>query len=339
MAVFWSKKITLNTVCVLVVLCCFCASAQDRETMIAKAKEEKTLVYYSTTDIRDGTAMVHAFQKKYPFIEPKLFRLGSTQVVVKVLQEHRGGAHLFDVISATSFQFYEIFKEDLFQKYDSSERRAFLDDFKDKAGYWTSVYHNASIIAYNTNLLKPPDLPKSYDDLLDPKWKGKMLMDNRETEWYASMLQVLGREKGHQFMRGLAKQNLSFRPGRTLITQVLASGEAPLAVNNYDHLVQSAKKRGAPVESIPANPVISRVTPIALGRYAPHPNVGKLFIDFSLSEEGQKILRSFGRSSACKGIEPDDLQKKGVKLYVSDISLAKDYARYDKEFREIFGLK
>lgn len=333
------KNTVLGAAFALMILFGSTLFAQDREAIIAKAKEEKTLVYYSTTDIRDGTAMVHAFQKKYPFIEPKLFRLGSTQVVVKVLQEHRGGAHLFDVISATSFQFYEIFKEDLFQKYDSPERRAFLDDFKDKEGYWTSVYHNASIIAYNTNLLKPADLPKSYDDLLDPKWKGKMLMDNRETEWYASMLQVLGREKGQQLMRGLAKQNLSFRPGRTLITQVLASGEAPLAVNNYDHLVQSAKKRGAPVESIPANPVISRVTPIALGRYAPHPNVGKLFIDFSLSEEGQKILRSFGRSSARKGIEPDDLQKKGVKLYVSDISLAKDYSRYDKEFREIFGLK
>jgi iron(III) transport system substrate-binding protein len=312
--------------------------AQDREAMIAKAKEEKTLVYYSTTDIRDGTAMMHAFQKKYPFVEPKLFRLGSTQIVVKVLQEHRGGVHLFDVLSATSCQFYEIFKEDLFQKYDSPERRAFFDDFKDKDGYWASAYHNASVMAYNTSLLKPAELPKSYDDLLEPKWKGKMLMDNRETEWYASMIQVLGRDKAVKFMRGLAKQDLSFRNGRTLITQVLASGEAPLAVNNYDHLVQSAKKRGAPVESIPATPVISRVTPIALGKYAPHPNIGRLFIDFSLSEEGQKILRSFGRSSARKGIDPDELQKKGIKLYVSDISLAKDYARYDKEFREIFGL-
>ena len=312
--------------------------AQDREAMIAKAKEEKTLVYYSTTDIRDGTAMVHAFQKKYPFVEPKLFRLGSTQIVIKVLQEHRGGVHLFDVLSATSFQFYEIFKEDLFQKYDSPERRAFLDDFKDKDGYWASAYHNASVMAYNTGLLKPAELPKSYDDLLESKWKGKMLMDNRETEWYASMIQVLGREKTVKLMRGLAKQDLSFRNGRTLITQVLASGEAPLAVNNYDHLVQSAKKRGAPVESIPATPVISRVTPIALGKYAPHPNIGRLFIDFSLSEEGQKILRSFGRSSARKGIDPDELQKKGIKLHVSDISLAKDYARYDKEFREIFGL-
>src|SRR5262249_32640071 len=151
MVISWCKAVTLNTVFVLVVLSLSGASAQDREAMIAKAKEEKILVYYSTTDIRDGTAMVHAFQKKYPFIEPKLFRLGSTQVVVKVLQEHRGGAHLFDVISATSFQFYEIFKEDLFQKYDSPERRAFLDEFKDKDGYWTSAYHNASVIAYNTS--------------------------------------------------------------------------------------------------------------------------------------------------------------------------------------------
>jgi len=312
---------------------------QDRDAVIAKAKEEKEFVYYSTTDIRDGTAMVHAFQKKYPFVEPKLFRLGSTQVVVKVLQEHRGGAHLFDVISATSFQFYEIFKENLFQKYESPERRVFAEDFKDRDGYWVSAYHNASVVAYNTNLLKPSDLPKSYDDLLNPRWKGKMLMDSRETEWYASMLQILGREKGLRLMRGLAKQDLSFRPGRTLITQVLGAGEAPLAVNDYDHLVQSAKKLGAPVESLPLTPVVSRVTPIALGRYAPHPNVGKLFIDFALSEEGQKILRGFGRSSARKGIEPDDLQRKGIKLYVSDISLAKDYARYDKEFKEIFGLK
>lgn len=314
-------------------------AAEDGRAILSKAKEEKVLVFYSTTDIRDGTALVHAFQKKYPFIEPRLFRLGTTQMVVRVLQEHRAGAHLFDVLSATSFQFYEIFKEDLFQKYESPEGRAFLEDFKDKDGYWTSAYHNASVIAYNTNLVKATDLPKSYDELLDPKWKGKMLMDNRETEWYASMLQILGREKGLRLMRGLAKQDLNFRPGRTLITQVLASGEFPLAVNDYDHLVQSAKKRGAPVESIPAYPVISRVTPIGLGRYAPHPNVGKLFIDFVLSQEGQKILRSFGRSSSHKAIEPDELQKKGIKLYVSDISLAKDYARYDKEFTEIFGLK
>jgi hypothetical protein len=89
MAISWSKALTVNAVLALMFAGCFCGFAQDRESIIAKAKEEKTLVYYSTTDIRDGTAVVHAFQKNSPFIEPKLFRLGSTQVVVKVLQEHR----------------------------------------------------------------------------------------------------------------------------------------------------------------------------------------------------------------------------------------------------------
>jgi len=163
------KQIYILTVVLLVSLLAVPTWSQDRDAIIAKAKEEKEFVYYSTTDIRDGTAMVHAFQKKYPFIEPKLLRLGSTQVVVKVLQEHRGGAHLFDVISATSFQFYEIFNENLFQKYESPERRAFAEDFKDKDGVWVSAYHNASVVAYNTHLLKPADLPKSYDDLLGAK--------------------------------------------------------------------------------------------------------------------------------------------------------------------------
>ena len=162
----WRNLTSFIAFAMLIVWLASSVSAQDRDAMIAEAKKEKVFVYYSTTDIRDGTAMVHAFQKKYPFVEPKLLRLGSTQVVVKVLQEHRGGVHLFDVISATSFQFYEIHKEGLFQRYDSPERRAFADDFKDKEADWVSAYHNASVVSYNTNLVKPQELPRSYDDLL-----------------------------------------------------------------------------------------------------------------------------------------------------------------------------
>ena len=317
----------------------FAFAAEDRDAILAKAKEEKILVVYSTVEIKDGSAVMEAFQKRYPFVEQKLLRLGSTQMSVKVLQEHRAGSHFFDVTQVGDFVFYEFSSAGLFQPYDSPERRAFPEDFKDKQGFWTSAYHNAGVISYNTNLVKPVDVPKSMDDLLDPKWKGKMLMDSNGPEWYAAMLQVLGQEKGLRFMRSLASQNLNFRPSRSLITETLASGEFGLAVNNYYHLVQSAKGRGAPVESVAAYPVISRVHTIALGRYAPHPNLGKLYVDFVLSEEGQKILRSFGRSSSRKGMEPDELQKRGVKLYVTDMSLGKNYANYMKEFREIFGIK
>jgi iron(III) transport system substrate-binding protein len=315
------------------------AAGEDQNALVTKAKEEKTLVIYSTMELKDGIALAEAFQKKYLSVEAKLLRLGSTQMSVKVLQEHRAGSHLFDVTQVGDFVFYELFRAGLFQAYVSPERRAFAEDFKDKQGFWTSAYHNAGVIAYNTNVVKPDDVPKSIDDLLQPKWKGKMLMDSNGPEWYAAMVQILGQEKGLRFMRSLASQDLNFRPSRNLITEILTSGVFGLAVNNYYHLVQSAKERGAPVESVAAYPVISRVHTIALGRYAPHPNVGKLYIDFVLSEEGQKILRSFDRSSSRKGIEPDELQKKGVKLYVTDLNLGKNYANYMKEFREIFGIK
>jgi iron(III) transport system substrate-binding protein len=312
-------------------------AAEERDAVLTKAKEEKTLVLYSSADLRDGTALTHAFQKKYPFIEPRLFRVGSGQMPVRVLQENRAGANLVDVIQAGDFVFYELSRASIFQPYDSPERRFFPPEFKDKDGLWTSGYHNAAVIAFNTSRVKTEDLPKTYDDLLHPKWKGKMILDINGPEWYAGMLQVLGQEKGLSLMRGLAKQNLYFSNGKVLANQILISGEYYLLVNDYEHLVQSAKKRGAPIDSIAAYPVLSRVSTIALARYAPHPNVGRLYIDFVLSEDGQKILRSFGRGSSRKGIEPDELQKKGVKLSVTEMSLAKDFARYAKEFRDIFG--
>jgi len=315
------------------------SAAEDRDAIAAKAKEEKTLVVYNSMELLDASALVEAFKKRYPFFEAKLLRLGGTQMPVRVLQEHRAGVHLVDVIQAGDFVFYEISRANVFQPYDSPERSAYWDDFKDKDGVWTSTSHNAGVISYNTDMVKPYDVPKTYDDLLHPKWKGKMILDINGPEWYAGMLQVLGQQKGPQFMRALAKQDLQFRQSKVLANQVLTSEEFSLLINNYEHLAQAARKKGAPVDSVAAYPVLSRVHTIALAQYAPHPNVGRLYIDFVLSEEGQKILRSFGRSSSRKGIEPDDLQKRGIKFYVTDMGMARDLGRHDKEFKDLFGIK
>jgi iron(III) transport system substrate-binding protein len=136
------------------------SAAEDRGAILAKAKEEKILVLYSTSDVNDSTILVNAFQKRYPFIEPKAFRVGSSQMPVRVLQEHRAGVHLVDVIQAGDFTFYELSRADLFQPNDSPERRAFPEGFKDNEGLWTSGYHNAAVIAYNTELVKADDIPQ-----------------------------------------------------------------------------------------------------------------------------------------------------------------------------------
>src|SRR3990172_12347155 len=121
----------------------FVSAAEDRDAIAAKAKKEKTLVVYNSMELLDASALLEAFKKRYPFVEPKLFRLGGTQMPVRVLQEHRAGVHLVDVIQAGDFVFYEISRAGVFQPYDSPERRAYPEDFKDKEGLWTSTFHNA----------------------------------------------------------------------------------------------------------------------------------------------------------------------------------------------------
>src|SRR5262245_3154224 len=151
-----ARCLTKGMVAVVVLLLSgFAPAAEDRDAILAKAKEENTLVVYNSMELIDASALVEAFKKKYPYIDAKLFRLGGTQMPVRVLQEHRAGVHLVDAIQAGDFVFYEIARADVFQPYDSPERRAYPDDFKDKDGLWTSTSHNAGVISYNSILVKP----------------------------------------------------------------------------------------------------------------------------------------------------------------------------------------
>ena len=156
---------------ILASLVTFAFAAEDRDALAVKAREEKGLVVYNSMELLDANALLEAFKKRYPNIESKLFRLGGTQMPVRVLQEHRAGAHLVDVIQAGDFVFYEISRANVFQPYDSPERSAYREDFKDRDGLWTSTSHNAGVISYNTDMVKPYDVPKTYDDLLQSKWK------------------------------------------------------------------------------------------------------------------------------------------------------------------------
>lgn len=334
------KKQTAGMLWIVVVLWVSLVTAEEvSDHTVAKAKEEKQLTYYTSLHAQIVSTLVQSFQKKYPFIEVKPLRTGSTSLVARILQERSAGKHLFDVVSAPSVQFYQLLKETLFQKYDSPERSAFPDEFKDREGLWTSMTHSLNVMSFNSRLVKSGDLPKAYKDLLEPKWKSKMVMDDAEVAWYAAMLQVLGREQGLRFMRSLAKQELSFRRGRTLITQLLAAGEFPLAVNNYVNNIETVKKDGAPVDWVAADPVISEAHHVALGRHSARSNAGKLFIDFALSDQGQKIIRSFGRSSSRRGVEGDELKKRGGKVSMVDMKWSEEYGRYDREFKDIFGIR
>src|SRR6059058_6615136 len=124
------------------------------------------------------------------------------------------------------------------------------------------------------------------EDLLSPKWKGKMGMDNTKPEWFAWKLKGMGEEKGLAYMRKLGAQEFRLYPGLTVLTGLLAAGEFPLVLNTYLHNVEDIKRKGGPVEWIAQDPVFTKFHTLGIGSKAPHPNAAKLFTDFMLSEYG-----------------------------------------------------
>jgi iron(III) transport system substrate-binding protein len=167
-------------------------------------------------------------------------------------------------------------------------------------------------------------------------WKGKIALDDEMYSWYAAMAVAWGRERAQKFMRALAKQDIQLRSGQTLIANLMAAGEFPVAMV-LAHRIEKMKEQGAPVEWVTTlDPITASLHPIGVAAKAPHPNAAKLFIDFVLSKEGQQIVLAAGRTPARPGIDTK-MQAKNLKLFPVPLELGEDYNRYLKEFRELFA--
>jgi iron(III) transport system substrate-binding protein len=160
-------------------------------------------------------------------------------------------------------------------------------------GEWIATYLSIWVQAYNTKLIAKTDLPRTFQDLLDPKWKGKLGMEGNIPEWYATVALHMGEEKGIAFFRELAARNgISVRSGHSLLNNMVAAGEVPLALTMYQFLAEAAKRKGAAVGWFVMEPAVARMSGVGIARRAPHPNAALLFYDFMLSVEAQKVLLS-----------------------------------------------
>ena len=306
--------------------------------LIADAKREGTVVWYTTTAADSNEAMRIGFQKKYPFLKAEVYRNNNPNLLTRITNEARAGRNAWDVVSIAGFETYILKKENFLAKYVSPEFAAIPDKFKDADGYWTSLYLNPLVFGYNTKLVVPQDLPHSYDDLLNPKWKGKMAFDAKDVEWFANMLKIKGEQKGLEFMDKLSRQNLVLLVGHTLQTQLLAAGEFSSGVNNYSFTVQDMKEKGAAVDWLALDPVITYLYAASASAKAPHPNSARLLLNFMLSKEGQSILRDCGRIPARADVLPKSARLvKNITFVPSDNSLATNFTQYQKQFRKFFS--
>jgi iron(III) transport system substrate-binding protein len=194
-------------------------------------------------------------------------------------------------------------------------------------------------MAYNTQLVRPNEAPKKYDDLLAPRWKGRLGVNLQDPEWYVNLQRRMGKEKARNFLQALAAQQPGLRDGHNITAQLLAAGEFHAVTNTYAHIAARIKGQGGPVQYVFDEPVITYIHPVALAKSAPHPNAGKLFISFILSTDGQKMLRDQGRIPGHRDVEPQVFSLRNVKLFASDPRLAKEHGAAAEEMRAIFGAK
>ncbi len=314
------------------------AWAQPSPELLQAAKKESKLVWYTSMAIDTSKPLLDVFLKQYPFIQAELVRAGEEQLLNRILTEARAGKWFFDVVSSSAIQV--LASRNFLSPYASAESTAYVAELKDPQGRWTAVYNNNLVPVYNTKMLSEKDAPRDYLDLLDPKWKGKMLMDSTDYDWYGTLAVVWGREAAARYMERLAQQAPAWRRGHGLVAQLIAAGEVPLGWA-YNFRVERMKTEGAPVEWVASfNPIVTTINGVGLSAKASAPNAGKLFIDFILSKKGQEMIRDMRRIPSRSDVKPlavkMDQSKLRLKLVTGEVMANID--RYAEEFRKIFGL-
>jgi ABC-type Fe3+ transport system substrate-binding protein len=285
-------------------------AAEIDPALVAAAKREGRLTFYSPliTDqiVRPLTA---AFRSKYG-IQVDALRMDSNQVILKILNEHRARRMVADVIT-TSLGIQGLITAQAIKPFKSVSASELPEQYKDPNGYWASVRLHVFGPAVNTNLVKPEDRPKTFDDLLDPKWAGKMVWRHSNmtgsTGFIANILATRGEQAGMEYLRRLARQRIISVSisDRALLDQVVA-GEYTMAIAMTNHNIEISRKQGAPVAWIPLEPALMTSEQIGLTTLSPHPNAGLLFVEYALSREGQTVFQKAGYIPSHPAIPPLD---------------------------------
>jgi len=312
---------------------------QDRLNYLLKgAQAEGELVYYGTLPIDEFLPLARVFNSRYRSIALQHYFSPRDGILSRTLTEARAGRHAVDVIQVDLSYGYQLLNANLVQPYAVPGAKRFYEGTYDPEGNWHSMYYLTTALIYNTNVVKAEQAPKSYDDLLNSTWRGKMLFDPEAGYILAAMEEAWGREKAVGYLAKLAKQDLSYRRGGTLTTQVVTSGEYPLGIAINGETSAAIREKGAPLGFKVLAPTIVKPEGLFSAKNAPHPHAALLFVDWVLSDEAQSFLATtLGKGSAMQGVRSKfkDFQVKPD--FVVSPKLGANLQNYIQDFRKIMG--
>lgn len=270
------------------------------------AKKEGEVVYYHSASKDEMDAIRAGWEKLFPDIKLTEVQASSGTILERALLEGRTGRVQADIYGGAAGDQAALAAENLSAVYTPANEE-FIDPaykFPDKP--YTATGYLSFHITYNTDMVKEEDVPKTWEDFLDPKWQGKIAIDQEGFEWFCGVITYMGKEKGMAYMRALAKQKPKLIRGATHRTELLSAGSFPISLDLYGHRVQQFMDEGHPISALMPHPApISAVIDMAsVMKGAPHPNAARLMLEYFLMPEGQQVFLMQNKPGVrVKGVE------------------------------------
>jgi iron(III) transport system substrate-binding protein len=280
---------------------------KDRQAKLEEgAKREGEIAWYTTLSAEDSAKVAQLFEKRYPFVKVKLIRLSSERLIQRYTTEFQASRFLADVIETSDFQMEALRRKGTLRAYYAPSTEKFDKRFLQAQGFWVASRATMIVLGYNTRLVPPSVAPKKYEELLDPRWRGKMSLEREQTEWFMMLMDHWGEEKGKAFFQQLGAQSASLRSGHNLMAQLVIAGEDPMSPNSYSQYFPRAQKQGAPVDWINLEPVVAKGIVSAMAKNPPHPHAATLFLDFFFSKNGgERVIHEANRIASHPELLPD----------------------------------
>ncbi|MDP2607174.1 MAG: extracellular solute-binding protein [Deltaproteobacteria bacterium] len=313
-------------------------SAESLDELHKKAlKEGGTLNFYGTLAQINAARILPVFEKKFPGIKINHVDATSDKLVARAVTEARGGRTLGDVLQIPLENVVQAHDQKLLLETKLPESAEYPDGAK--GSFWTASDLQFFVAAWNTNLVKKEEEPKSFDDFADPKWKNRLIAEPRDLEMLLAFAKYKFKsdEKAIAFWKRVALNNVEFHKGHSQLAELLVAGQAAVCITCYSHHYPTRIKKGAPLNYMLTEGVAS-INGTAIFKDAPHPNTAMLFARWIASLEGQKAMAQGGRTPAHPKVEPVD-KTRTEKIYFVSADDLKEFPKYEKIWKEIFRLR
>jgi ABC-type Fe3+ transport system substrate-binding protein len=302
------------------------------ERLVQAARKEGSVTLYTSNAAQTIKGLAADFEKRYG-VRVDVWRASSAKVLQRLVVEKKAGRWDFDAASASSPELEALYREGLLQEVASRRHGEMIEGTVPAHRGWAPQFLNVFVQAYNTQALKKDELPKRWADLLQPRWKGMLGVEAKAGEWYCTLLESLGERDGARLFREIGARNgWSVRSGNSLLANMVVSGEVPLALAVYSHMIDEAKEKGAPVDWFSIEPMIGRSNGIGVSRRPPHPNAALLFYEYVLGD-GQPLLVKLNYVSPLKSM-PSRLRDARITFVDAGASPA-EVARCDSAYEAL----